>query len=99
MKQIKLTEINQYYDYEKRINSVEWRLLKYDLIMDRGNKCEECGKNLNRNFLELHHKTYNNLGGEHKKDLLLVCSECHSLLHKKNRNDILKHSIGNVATV
>lgn len=42
--------------------------------------------------LDLHHKTYKNLGNERMMDLVPVCRNCHELIHRMyaertNRND------------
>lgn len=33
--------------------------------------------------LTVHHKTYENVGNEPKRDLLVVCHNCHNKIHKK----------------
>ena len=40
--------------------------------------CQNCGKDYD---LQVHHKTYENLGEEKEEDLLLVCKNCHSKIH------------------
>jgi uroporphyrinogen-III synthase len=40
--------------------------------------CEACRR---KGSLQVHHKTYKNLGAERKKDLSLMCDECHREVH------------------
>lgn len=40
--------------------------------------CEACRR---KGSLQVHHKTYKNLGAERKKDLSLMCEECHREVH------------------
>lgn len=44
--------------------------------------CQKCGTTKN---LEVHHKTYKNLGHEKLSDLLLLCHEHHFREHRKKR--------------
>lgn len=46
-------------------------------------KCYVCGKK--SGSLELHHRTYKNLGNERLMDLVPVHRECHELIHKLYR--------------
>jgi 5-methylcytosine-specific restriction endonuclease McrA len=41
--------------------------------------CQLCKKNFK--YLDVHHLSYKNLGHERKKDLLVVCRNCHAKLH------------------
>jgi 5-methylcytosine-specific restriction endonuclease McrA len=67
--------------YEARINSPEWKALKYNLIMQRGSRCEKC--EVNTTFLEMHHKNYDRLGRELPSDLQLLCSNCHVIADRE----------------
>jgi len=64
--------------YTQRLASPEWKLLKLTIIAKRGNKCERCNKS---GHLDLHHKTYKNLGHEPETDLELLCRICHDEQH------------------
>ena len=35
--------------------------------------------------LQLHHKTYERIGGEELEDLVLLCERCHALIHELER--------------
>jgi hypothetical protein len=61
--------------YNDHLASEEWRELKREVILERGEVCEHCGKTSRK--LQLHHKTYVRLGNELLDDLELLCEECH----------------------
>ena len=67
--------------YEAHIKSAQWRGTKEALFKLRGKKCEVCGESGPR--LELHHLTYERIGKELAKDLLIVCPECHEKEDRK----------------
>lgn len=67
--------------YEQRINSPEWKTLKFKLMQYRGSRCEKC--EINTTFLELHHLTYDRLGRELPSDLQLLCHHCHVIADKQ----------------
>ena len=67
--------------YVAYLNSKHWlRLRKY--ILSIKNMCEICSEKSTN--LQLHHKTYKNLGNENIDDFLLLCNDCHKLVHKNN---------------
>jgi len=60
--------------YQRHIASAAWKRLRSDIIEERGNKCERCGRD---GSLHLHHKTYKSLGNEQPDDVELLCNACH----------------------
>jgi hypothetical protein len=64
-------------EYLERINSLEWRELRAQMIMLAGYRCERCGDS--GSGLELHHLTYERLGYEHPDDLEVLCPICHGV--------------------
>ena len=44
-----------------------------------------CVRCLQSRPLSLHHRTYERLGNERLRDLILLCQECHTLTHKIER--------------
>ncbi|MHB8871252.1 MAG: HNH endonuclease [Candidatus Doudnabacteria bacterium] len=64
---------NKFYD------SKEWAVIKNDLFMIRGKKCEICGSTVRIN---VHHLSYKNFGGnEEPEDLIVLCRLCHEKEH------------------
>lgn len=65
-------------EYQKYINSEHWTSIRNRKIIASGNKCENCGFQYE---LEVHHKTYENLGAEKISDLMVLCARCHNDVH------------------
>lgn len=66
--------------YEKYLRSKHWLSLRKQLI-HKNTVCEICNKKVAP--LQLHHKTYRNLGNESVKDFLILCEDCHKFVHKQ----------------
>ena len=65
------------------LESRHWRELSRRIWIERGKKCEICGKRLPvRGDAAIHHDTYKNIGHETGKDLGLLCHECHKKVHE-----------------
>lgn len=63
--------------YTSYMASEKWRD-KRSLILKRdGDRCQTC---LSTEDLEVHHKTYVNLGDELPGDLITLCHECHEAI-------------------
>ena len=72
---------SEYYAY---INSEAWKNTRRRYWASKmPKKCYVCGKK--SGSLELHHRTYKNLGNERLMDLVPVHRECHELIHKLYR--------------
>lgn len=68
-----------YEPYEYYLKSDQWKEKKRKRIEIDGNKCALCGSGLN---LQVHHRSYKNLGYENIcNDLITLCSNCHELVH------------------
>lgn len=68
-------------DCQEYINSPKWKA-KRELYFkrSRGHGCFCCSAEIKPNF-HLHHRTYKRLGNERWQDLVVVCPECHWLIH------------------
>lgn len=63
----------------------EWWQMKQEAIYEaKVRVCEICGS---IKKISIHHKTYEHLGNEPLKDIMVLCSVCH--LHEHNRIMIL----------
>jgi hypothetical protein len=57
------------------------KLLKNQLLEERGEKCQLCDYS-NINILQVHHIIERHLGGsDDKENLLLICPNCHYTIH------------------
>lgn len=70
--------------YRDYLQSVHWQNLRasWEPRRTRNKKpvCEFCLAGHLR--LDLHHKTYNRLGEELPRDLVLICEKCHARTHR-----------------
>lgn len=68
-----------YYEY---IKSEGWKSKREWALRLADYKCQVCNKNININ---VHHRTYENLGNERPGDLIVLCKDCHKLFHDNNK--------------
>jgi len=68
--------------YQKFLQTWYWHAVCAKVRLDGGYTCCHCGT---PTFLQVHHKTYEHHGEEHKYlgDLMLLCKNCHAKLHSK----------------
>lgn len=79
----RIDDINNYRNRKEWYNksylkSTHWRRVRNKALSTSGFRCSACGTNKR---LQVHHLTYAHLGHEHKKDLKVLCYNCHHLLH------------------
>lgn len=72
-----------YDSYESYLLSELWQQKKEAAIKWRNNQCELCGS---MKFLEVHHTSYEFVGNERLRDLLVVCKFCHRQIHEEMKN-------------
>ena len=69
--------------YEDFLESEDWKTQRNNFIDERGLECERCHKECVKKDLYVHHRHYEkNLNFEDDEDLMLVCGECHAILHQ-----------------
>lgn len=71
-------------EYQTYLASREWALLREAVRQRSGNKCERCQI---RGMDQVHHLTYERVGGERLTDLQGICSPCHEYLSGKRGYD------------
>lgn len=69
--------------YNNYLKSNHWKNLRNKMLIENNYKCQKCRKTKEKYELQIHHKSYKNIGHEHKKDLVLLCKECHKKKHKE----------------
>lgn len=88
-----------YSNYQEYINSDMWKDKALNMVNLVGH-CEICKQryyedeegNLIKIPLVVHHRTYEHIGNEPRKDLLVLCRGCHYLIHEY-ANEIIKKNI------
>lgn len=77
-KQVKTWDGDDIMDYHEYIKSSEWKRKRKLALQNANWKCEKCDSySFRGRFLEVHHKTYANLGDEPLEDLIVLCNTCH----------------------
>lgn len=73
-----------YPNYETYLQSEEWRQKARQRMEIDGYRCQMCGSSGTMfNKLNVHHLTYHHLYNEDPwKDLVVLCSSCHSAIHR-----------------
>ena len=64
--------------YETYLQTPIWRRRRHIALTRANWRCERCAS---RRDLQVHHKTYERLGGEQDRDLEVVCLNCHEAEH------------------
>lgn len=67
------------FDYDKYLQSDEWKKLRKLVFKRCDNVCEGCGVSRAQ---QVHHLTYKRIGDELLFDLVGVCNSCHEYIHE-----------------
>lgn len=62
----------KYADY---LASDRWQTVRHSALERANHRCQLCGTN---GELQVHHNTYENIGDEQDRDLLVLCDGCHT---------------------
>lgn len=74
---VQLAEALRALDYRDYLRTRHWRRTREAAIAHYGARCVLCGSY----EIEVHHRTYENLGRETVSDLVVLCVGCHSRWH------------------
>lgn len=66
-------------NYNEYLKSSEWKNFRSKII----SQCQKCYICDSAASLNVHHKTYDNLGSETESDVVVLCNECHAIHHGK----------------
>lgn len=64
--------------YREYIQSTAWRMRRNQAVRDAGYRCQRCN---GKRDLQVHHRSYENLGRETSADLEVLCASCHGDHH------------------
>lgn len=76
-------------DYKNYLKSPHWQKTKERFYVFFEKKCQRCES---REKINLHHTDYRNLGIEKEGDLVPLCQNCHTELHKIYGSKKLRHN-------
>lgn len=69
-------------DYQEYIRSSEWNKKRLRALRAAGYRCGLCSTDTD---LQVHHRTYEKLGNEPLRHLLVLCGNCHASVHGKQK--------------
>lgn len=72
-------------NYQEYIASAEWAVKVAGIKSRRGNRCQLCGISGHVAILDAHHNTYERLGDELDRDIVILCRDCHGVFHKNRQ--------------
>ena len=67
-------------NYKAYLQGEHWKLMRRLRLEVDNEQCAVCGS---KNYLNVHHKTYERIGVEKLADLITLCRECHAKYHNK----------------
>ena len=68
--------------YDAYLQTPEWRSRREWALERAGHRCQVCNGD---DALQVHHRSYENLGAELPGDLIVLCDDCHGLFHRMGR--------------
>ncbi len=66
--------------YREYLQTDHWQQLRKRVLKWSKYRCQLCN---HQGVLNVHHRTYEHLGDEEYKDLIVLCSDCHAKFHDK----------------
>ena len=69
--------------YKEYLKTDHWQKIRKQSLRRVGYKCQIC--NEGNKVLNVHHRTYQNLGNELWTDIIVLCGGCHSIFHKNGK--------------
>jgi len=67
--------------YKLYLQTKHWQHFRVEALRFAQYKCEHCG--CENEELNVHHKSYINVGCETFNDVIVLCKECHRIFHGK----------------
>lgn len=68
--------------YAEYLQTEHWRVTRGYFIQQSGGRCQVCNSTT---ALDVHHRTYENVGDEQPGDCTVLCRDCHSLFHQNKK--------------
>lgn len=77
-------------EYEKYLESDDWKRLRRDKIAQSNGICEKCKHLLGSAVPHCHHNSYDNLGHEDPDDIDAIHAHCHRREHRIKKEEKIK---------
>lgn len=68
--------------YQEYLRTAEWEETRERALKRAGYHCSIC--NAGKCELHVHHRSYQNLGQETNRDVIVLCKDCHKLFHEQS---------------
>lgn len=92
MSRLEFPDPGKRIEYEKYINSAQWKRFRAYAIEQAGGKCAKCGISKWSAKLEVHHITYERLKRERLQDVVVLCPACHEKADEVRRDDVRRRN-------
>ncbi len=66
------------------LRGAHWKEISTEAKRIAGNRCQLCNS---KGKLHTHHRTYERVGHELQRDLIVLCADCHKLFHDNRKAD------------
>lgn len=76
--------------YDEYIRSPRWNAVRRWALERADYRCQVCN---GPQALQVHHRTYENLGHEHPGDVIVLCGSCHELYHFPNDGPLVQEIV------
>jgi hypothetical protein len=70
--------------YQEYLQTSHWDLVRRTALEAANHRCQRCGER--HQSLDVHHRTYSNLGCEYPADVVALCRRCHEEVHAAPRS-------------
>lgn len=70
------------WDYKAYLRSAHWDIVRRRALLRAGNQCKGCEST---HILDVHHLSYKRLWREKESDVIVLCRDCHALIHNLPR--------------
>lgn len=67
--------------YSVYLETTHWKKIRRGTLQRDKRRCVRCKR---KKATQVHHLTYERLGGEEPQDVVSLCGACHTLVHEKN---------------
>jgi 5-methylcytosine-specific restriction endonuclease McrA len=84
-KQENYVQYLKHLPYSIYLESEHWKNLRKRMLRRANYRCQVCNTG---KILNVHHRTYKNIGEEDYEDLIVLCETCHTLYHNSQKENI-----------
>lgn len=79
------TEWDRSRSYDEYLQSEHWHRTRQRILRRDSHRCRLCNAPGHKVVLNVHHRTYKDLGHEDENDLVTLCRKCHQTFHNTGK--------------